>query len=537
MTGAEYTAAFLREHSAGPVFGYPGANILPLTDAIGRAGVGFVTVRHEQGAVHAAAGFAKASGKTGVCIATSGPGATNLVTGIADAYLDSTPLLVITGQVPTRDIGRDAFQEADIMGVTIPVSKHNYLIRDSRALAPSLTEAWEIAGSGRMGPVLIDIAADVLEGELAPAEKNVSLPRIRRNPFTAEKCISSAARAFAQAQRPLVLAGGGVAAAGASGLLSRFCAENGIPAVTTMMGKNACLRGCVSLGMAGRYGRYSANAALAGCDLLIASGVRFSDRTIDDFSFFGSGRIIVHNDADAAEIGKNVPAHYAAVCGADEFFERLLALRGAFPGISPDWIPSLRSEEELEDEGAACGALTDREIMRVLEGVLPPDGNTVIVTDVGDSQVAAARELSVRRSRGFVTSGGLGAMGFGLPAALGAAYSLRGEPDARVFLVVGDGGFQMTVEELAELRMSPVPVKIMLFDNNALGMIEDIQDERYGGRHYASHPEGNPDFSLIAAAYSLSYTRADAADRGRLAKIIGSFTASEKTEILHFITK
>lgn len=534
MTGAEYVVKFLKEKNVDTLFCYPGVAVLELFDALGESGINHVLVRHEQGAVFAASGYARVSGKVGVCIATSGPGAVNLTTGITDANLDSVPMLVITGQVDSASIGRDAFQEADIMGITLPVTKHNYLVRDIAQLAGSLSEAWKIASAERCGPVLIDITKDVLAGNMTSAAAVESpLPRRRRNEYPLDGALDAIKKAIKESYRPLILAGGGVISGGASSLLSKFAAESGIPVVTTLMGMGIVVgRGVRLYGMTGIYGNPAAKTALAQCDLCIAAGCRFSDRTVPDFRRFESSRTIIHCDIDPAEINKNLRADIPVVCGAGEFFGAL-----SESGVSPDrealaaWTEQLDAVKTKHVITPHPDRLSNWEIVRALDGLEETRRDAVFVSDVGDFQMSAARELEPQFERGFITSGGLGAMGFGLPAAVGATFSAP-EGVKQVILLCGDGGFQMSIQELSTLKKAALPVKIFIFDNSALRMIKNKQLALYEGRLVDSVLTDNPDFGLIGQAYGIDTVRLDVTDRDMLSQKINTLLDAGRSTLI-----
>ncbi len=546
MTGAQYIVRFLCQKGIHTIFGYPGATVLGLYDAIAaEPQITHVLTRHEQGAVFAASGYAKASGIPGVCIATSGPGAVNLTTGIAEAYLDSVPLLIFTGQVETGSIGRDAFQEADIMGITIPVTKHNYLIKTAEALPRCLEEAWRICTQGRRGPVLIDIARDILDGEIeVPQTIDAVLPRKRSNDYVLSSQLGALRRAIAGSFRPLILAGGGVSADGASTLLATFAAESGIPIVTTLMGMGiridrATERGLCRpphlLGMAGRYGNHAANEALSQCDLLLAIGTRFSDRTIPDFAAFSRSRTIIHCDIDPAEISKNVQADIGITCSATVFLEALLSMQreSALSASSKTWdawnaqLHAAFSRPTYEH----VGKLKVGEVMQEIDTLEEELQDAVYVSDVGDFQMTAARVIEPRFERGFLTSGGLGAMGFGLPAAIGTSFSASSQI-RQIIAFCGDGGLQMSIAELATLHAAKRPIKIFLFNNHALRMIEQMQDQRYE-RRIASSLEDNPDFEMIGAAYGLPVVRLDQNSRETLSDTIRQILRCDQSMLVH----
>ena len=503
MTVSEYIIKYLEEKGVKTVFAYPGANVLRLYGLLCKSNIRVVLTRHEQGAIHAAAGYAKSTGKTGVCIATSGPGAANLITGIADANLDSAPVLVITGQVPSRYIGRDAFQEADILGITIPVTKHNYLVTSAAEVPRDLEEAWRVANSGRCGPVLVDITSDLFDTPLPEASLafDCLLPRRRKNLYPLSECEDKLSAVIRSAYRPLVLAGGGVVASGASELLSDFCKKSGIPCVVTMMGKS--IPGVDFdnlLGMAGRHGNLCANAALEQCDLLIAIGCRFSDRTVSDFEAFARSRTIVHCDIDPAELNKNLKVYLPVCADAGEFLNKLSGIADGLPEVLCEkwagWYTKMPP---------VCCGIADS-IYKAVCSYENAHENCCIVTDVGTIQTESARLITVKRERAFITSGGLGAMGFGLPAAIGTSFALSDcgdDSNARVIVIAGDGGFQMTLQELGILCECPVPVKIIIANNRALGMVNDMEIGK-GGKYLL---RDLPDFSLLAKAYGVDGKR------------------------------
>lgn len=529
MTVSEYIIEFLKGKGVKTVFAYPGANVLRLYGQLCESGIRTVLTRHEQGAIHAAAGYAKATGMTGVCIATSGPGAANLITGIADANLDSAPVLVITGQVPSKYIGRDAFQEADILGITIPVTKHNYLVTDACEVPRDLEEAWRVANSGRHGPVLVDITSDLFDTQLEneATQFECLLPRKRKNPYPLEECVGTLEKVLTSSFRPLVLAGGGVVSSGASQALAEFCEKSGVPCVVTMMGKAIAGKNIKGLlGMAGRHGTKAANTALEQCDLLIAVGCRFSDRTVSDFEAFSRSRTIVHCDIDSAELNKNLKVYLPVCADAGEFLQKLC-------GIANDLKSGQRARFSTwyEKEENADATLFGK-LYKTIEKYENENPGSCIVTDVGTVQTDAARCITVGSERSYVTSGGLGAMGFGLPAAIGASFAL-GDQDhgtsVRVIAVCGDGGFQMTLQEMGILFECPVPVKIIIVNNRALGMVNDMEIGK-GGKYLLGD---KPDFTLLAKAYGVG-ARAVRLDDNIESEVLG-FIKENESALLEII--
>ncbi len=503
MTVSEYIIEFLINKEVKTIFAYPGANVLRLYGQLCQSGIRTVLCRHEQGAIHAAAGYAKATGKTGVCIATSGPGATNLITGIADANLDSAPLLVITGQVPSCYIGRDAFQEADILGITIPVTKHNYLVTDAAEVPRDLEEAWRIAKSGRQGPVLVDITSDLFDTELEKSSFDFEclLPRERHNIYSLEKAEEKLFEILSSSFRPLILAGGGVVASGASEALKEFCKKSGVPCAVTMMGKAIAGADMESLlGMAGLHGTKDANTAMNQCDLLIAIGCRFSDRTVGDFEAFGRSRTIIHCDIDPAELNKNLKVYLPVCADAKVFIEKLSEISDNIPNSKTEcfagWFEKTPAQQSKAQDA----------IFKAICKYENNSNKSCVITDVGTVQTDAAHAVTVKRERAYVTSGGLGAMGFALPAAIGASFALfdsGADPSSRIIAVAGDGGFQMTMQEMGILSECPVPIKIVIANNRSLGMVKDMETGK-GGKYLLGE---TPDFSLIAKAYNIPSRR------------------------------
>lgn len=500
LTGAEILWESLVREGVEVVFGVPGGAVIHITDALPRYPVRFVLTRHEQGAAHAADGYARATGKVGVCLATSGPGATNLVTGLATAYMDSVPLVAITGQVPTPVIGTDAFQETDITGSTLPVTKHNYLVTEVGDLAPTIREAFHLARTGRPGPVLVDVAKDV---QAARAEfsypEEVKLPGYREGYPVPEEALRKAAELIQKAQRPLILAGHGVILSGACAELRALAERADIPVATTLLGIGA-IPGShpLSLGMAGMHGTSQANRAIQACDLLFAVGMRFDDRVTGDPKTFAPGAAIVHLDIDPAEIGKNVRVDLPLLGDAKELLSALLPLvepasrTGWRKEIDP-WREEFDWEEPLRDQSRLRPQKVIHAIWRATEG------RALVVSDVGQNQMWEAQYYRHERPT-LITSGGLGTMGYSLPAAIGAQI---GRPEEPVWVVTGDGGLQMTVQELATVVQENLPIKIAVINNGYLGMVRQWQ-ELFFSRNYAATPLSGPDFSRLASAYGIT---------------------------------
>jgi acetolactate synthase-1/2/3 large subunit len=503
MTGAEAIIESLKEEKVEVVFGYPGGAVLTLYDALYKANTNHVLTKHEQGAVHAADGYARATGKVGVCIVTSGPGATNLVTGIATAYMDSIPLVAITGQVAVSLIGRDSFQEADICGITTPVTKHNYLVKKVEDLPRVLKEAFYIARTGRPGPVVVDIAKDVFAATLDYHYPEKVQLRGYHPLFEGEiDVIENVLEEMKAARKPLIFVGGGVNLADAAQILRELVALTGFPVITTLMGL-----GCIpsdhplNLGMVGMHGTYAANMATTECDLLLGIGVRFDDRVTGLVTEFLPKAKVVHFDIDPAEINKNVLAFIRVIgdlrWSLPALNQKIVAAKAVWNVQIEPWIKQVaawQSEQPLIYE------LNEEQVMpqAVIEKVNElTQGEAIIVTDVGQHQMWIAQYFNFKEPRSLLTSGGLGTMGYGLPAALGAQ---TGCPDKAVILFVGDGGIMMNCQELATAANYDLPVKVLIFNNQVLGMVAQWQRMFYGGRYSHSRLKGHTDFVKLAEA-------------------------------------
>ncbi len=505
-TGAEILWEALLAEGVEVVFGICGGAVIHITDALTRYPIRFVLTRHEQAAAHAADGFARATGKVGVCLATSGPGATNLVTGIATAYMDSVPLLAITGQVPSPMIGTDAFQETDITGITLPITKHNYLVTDVGDLARTLREAFHLARTGRPGPVLVDIAKDVqmAEAEFRYPEEVELRGYVPARPLPVD-AVERAAELLNAAERPLILAGHGVLIAGAHAELLALAEKGHIPVATTLLGMGV-IPGThpLSLGMAGMHGTLQANRAIQACDLLLAVGTRFDDRVIGDPRSFAPNATVIHVDIDPAEIGKNIVPDLAVVADARAFLEALLPL--VEPRRRDGWLEEIEAwrrdagwDAPLAEEGRLLPQYVIHEIWRATEG------KALVVSDVGQNQMWEAQYYLHELPGSLITSGGLGTMGFALPAAIGACI---GRPDRPVWVIVGDGGIQMTIQELATVVQERLPLKIAVINNGYLGMVRQWQ-ELFFDRNYSVTRLHNPDFARLAEAYGVRGLRVE----------------------------
>ena len=504
-TGSRIVIECLRENNVDTVFGYPGGAILPLYDALRDAPLRHILTVHEQGAAHAADGYARASGKVGVCIATSGPGATNLVTGLATAYMDSVPVIAITGQVGTPLLGRDAFQEIDITGLTMPITKHNFLVRSAADLAGVVRSAFTIAREGRPGPVLIDVPRDVLLAEvdftatpadLSACSAGVSSLQPLDNPET-DAALDKAVTALLKSRRPVLLAGGGIIRATASQSVKEFCAVYPLPTVSTLMGLGAIEPNHPHyLGLTGMHGHKAANLAVADADLIIAVGSRFSDRVTSDRSSYTKNKTIVHLDIDAAEIGKNVDTAVMVIGDLQHSLQKLVhRLRQSALPDHTAWLGQVLHWQELHQTQPDKTVLNPVWIMQHLSKTVAELPVTWI-SDVGQHQMWAAQHLRIESPATWLTSGGLGTMGFGLPAALGAQLS---RPEQRAILIAGDGGFKMTAMELYTAAVEKIPVICVILDNSALGMVRQWQQLFFNQRYSATTL---PSFDFISLAKS-----------------------------------
>ena len=512
MTGAESLVRSLESVGVDVVFGIPGGAILPAYDPLmDSKGVRHILVRHEQGAGHAAEGYAHATGRVGVCIATSGPGATNLVTPIADAYMDSVPMVAITGQVASPLIGTDGFQEADISGITIPITKHNYLVTDPADIPRTIAEAFHIAGTGRPGPVLVDVAKDAMQAKTTFSwPERIDLPGYRPVSRPHGKQVREAARLLVESRRPVLYVGGGVIRARASEQLRRLVDLTGAPVVTTLMARGALPDSHpAQLGMPGMHGTVAAVTALQKADLIVSLGARFDDRVTGKLSTFAPGATIVHADIDPAEISKNRVADVPIVGDAKEVIADLVTAIQAehAAGRSADlagWWQQLDTWRTTYPIGYADppdGEVSPQRVIQRIGEITGPDG--VYVSGVGQHQMWASQVIRYERPNTWINSGGLGTMGFGVPAAMGAKV---GRPDATVWAIDGDGCFQMTNQELATCVINDIPIKVAIINNSSLGMVRQWQtlfyNERYSNTDlHTSVGSRIPDFVKLAEAY------------------------------------
>ena len=506
LTGAQILLESLKKEGVDVLFGYPGGAVIDIYDELPRhPELKHVLVRHEQGAVHAADGYARASGKVGCCLVTSGPGATNTVTGIATAYCDSIPLVVFTGQVPTQLIGNDAFQEVDIVGITRPCTKHNFLVKDVRNLDKTIRQAFYLARSGRPGPVLVDLPKDIMQARTEfvwpedifmrsynPTYKP-NLNQLRR---TAEE--------LAKARKPIILAGGGVIMANASEVLCELAHELNIPVATTLMGLGAFpANGDLWLGMVGMHGTYAANMSINHADLLVCVGARFDDRVTGRLQDFASHARIVHIDIDPTSIRKNVEVDVPVVGDCRQALEGILEICRAkmadtdWSGMHADWLQTVH--EWKANHPLAYnknGHIKPQQVIETMYSITK--GDAIIATEVGQNQMWAAQFYTFTKPRTLLTSGGLGTMGYGFPAAIGAQFAF---PDKLVINVAGDGSIQMNIQELATVVQNKIPVKVVILNNGHLGMVRQWQELFYNRNYSHTNMEAQPDFVKLAEAY------------------------------------
>jgi acetolactate synthase I/II/III large subunit len=535
-TGAEILWEALAREGVDVVFGYPGGAIMPAYDAMLKSSIRHVLVRHEQGAAHMADGYARGSGKVGVCVATSGPGATNLVTGIATAMLDSVPIVCVTGQVASPLIGSDAFQETDITGVTLPITKHNYLVTRVEDIAPTLRQAFYVARSGRPGPVLVDITKDAQQAstEYVWDSSPVRLPGYRPEHRPRAEELRRAADLIQGAERPIVFCGHGIIAASASRLLLDFVESTGIPVASTLLGLGGFpATHPLSLGMMGMHGEAWVNQAIQEADLIVALGMRFDDRVTGKLTTYAKRAKKIHCELDPAEINKNVRVDIALIGDVAETLRGLLPLLAdrPRPGQHKQWVARIQEMrgdsavldiQTMPDDGHLYAAHVMHDLWRITEG------KALVVTDVGQHQMWEAQYYKHDFPRKLITSGGLGTMGFALPAAVGAKFA---RPEEEVWVIVGDGGFQMTAAELSTCAQEGIKLNVAIINNGYLGMVRQWQQFFYGGR-YAATPLLGPDFVKLADAHGLLGLRVT--HRDQIPEVVAAARASAGTVVIDF---
>jgi acetolactate synthase I/II/III large subunit len=528
MKGAELVLKMLEREGVKIVFGHPGGAIMPIYDALYDSPIKHVLVRHEQAGAHAADAYYRASGKVGVCFATSGPGATNLVTGLATAHMDSSAVVAITGNVSTALIGTDAFQEADVYGITLPVTKHNYLVKDINDLPRIIKEAFYIASSGRPGPVLIDIPKNIQQGEFTGSlETVIDLPGYKPTVIGHAGQIKKAAEAIKAAKQPIMMVGGGAQVS--SQEVMDFAAKTNIPVITTLMGIGAYPAGAPqALGMPGMHGTVTANRAITNSDLILGVGLRFDDRVTGKVSRFAPNATIVHIDIDPAEISKLVKAHVPVVGDVRDVLPRLGELLETLD-IS-DWWATLNDwKQKYPERYSKEKPLVSQEVIQMFRD--STNGDCVVTTEVGQHQMFAARLFPTNKPRTWISSGGLGTMGFGLPAAIGAAFARPGEV---VVCVAGDGSVQMNIQELATIYKHQLPIIIAICNNGMLGMVRQWQEMFHAQRYSEVYlADSNPDFAKLAEAYGIKGY--NIFDREEAAKLIPEVLKSGKPAVMNFV--
>ena len=506
-SGSDLVLETLRDLGIDTIFGYPGGAVLPLYDAIYNfKGIRHILGRHEQGCLHEAEGYAKSTGKLGVAVVTSGPGATNAITGIADAMSDSVPLLVFTGQVARAGIGKDAFQEADIVGITMPITKYNYQVRETADIPRIITEAVHIATTGRPGPVVIDLPKDVsaLETDFIYSPE-IDLPSYQPTLEPNDMQIKKILKQLSKAKKPVLLAGGGISYAEAAAELNEFAERYQIPVVTSLLGQGTIATSHpLFLGMGGMHGSFAANIAMTEADFMISIGCRFDDRLTGNPKTFAKNAKVAHIDIDPAEIGKIIAVDIPVVGDAKKALQQLLA-EPIVRNNTEKWIEKVTKDKNRVRSYDKKERVVQPQAVIERIGELT-NGDAIVVTDVGQHQMWTAQYYPYQNERQLVTSGGLGTMGFGVPAAIGAKIA---NPDKEVVLFVGDGGFQMTNQELAILNIYKIPIKVIMLNNHSLGMVRQWQEAFYDGRTSESVFESLPDFQLMAQAYGIKNYKFD----------------------------
>lgn len=527
ITAAATMVKCLENQGIKTIFGYPGAAICPFYDALVGSSIEHILVRHEQNAVHAASGYARISGKPAVCVATSGPGALNLITGIATAYMDSVPLVIITGQVSSELLGRDVFQEADITGAAEPFVKHSYLVGNASDIPDIFSKAFYIAGSGRPGPVLIDIPVDILKTLISyTPTTDVSIQGYKPTITGNQKQIMKVADTIKSSKRPLLCIGGGVFMANATQSLKRLLDQTSIPLVSTMMGIGAVSSNYPNyLGMIGTHGKKTANTAMGRADLVILIGARVGDRAVKSPIALSENATIVHIDIDPAEIGKNMTTHIPIVGDADNIISSLTDKLSEYEGT--DWLTQENITKKSPEYNNVSGFVNPKLLVNTLSQMCEKDA--VLCADVGQNQIWSCNHFDINNGR-LLTSGGMGTMGYSIPAAVGAKFANRA---SQVIAICGDGSFQMQSMELATIKANQLGVKIIVMSNGRLGMVRELQDMLYNHNKVAVFLDGNPDFTALASAYGIKTNRITSNDD--IKTILQEFLADDTAYLLECV--
>ena len=535
MKGTEAILNALVANNTKHIFGFPGGQVIPLYDELlnFEDKIRHILVRHEQAAAHAADAYARVSNKAGVCLATSGPGATNLVTGIMTAYMDSVPLVALAGNVPTTLLGNDAFQETDMIGVTMPITKHNFQIRDPNEINSVINNAFTIATQGRPGPVFIDIPRDMQIKEVSNEKAVKTITGFNPNTKGHPEQVKRAAKMILSAKQPIIIAGGGVLMSNSSVQLAKLVETFNIPITTTFMGKS-CIdeNHPLCLGVLGMHGRKVANYSVANADIILAVGCRFSDRITGDTKYFANNAKIIHIDIDSAEIGKNVPIELPIVGDAKNVLTELLSVMQAQAMKNKEWVEKVKkfNKECTCDYNSSSHPIDPRKIIFELNKALKE--NDIVTTGTGQHQMYAAHFLKMRKPRTFISSGGAGTMGYGFPASIGAKIA---KPSCEVFNIDGDGSFAMVLQELATCKEEKIKTTQLIFNNSYLGMVRQWQELFYEKRYSGVHLKRTPDFAKVAGAYKLNGVSIER--EGEITKALMEARKNDETTVLDILVK